>query len=307
MATRREVLCAGAAGLTAAPVSLAAPAQPGREPELRRVSYHSKRTGRERDYYVYLPPGHATRKSWPVMLFLHGNGERGDGKAELDYVLIHGPLFEAWCQKRDLPFVILSPQLPMFGQGEVSYIKSRTPAQIPPRLPQGVPPRPNERDVSLAEPMRGKPADPRLPYGPEGDVEGWNLIEDELLAMLDATLRDFRGDPKRVYLTGISYGGFGTWYLGAKHPGRFAAIAPIVGNGHPDHAAPIAKAKLPVWCFAGGRDGVVPLPYFYPVLERLEALGHRPRFTNHEDLGHLAWVRVYAGEDLYSWMLAQTR
>ena len=53
------------------------------------------------------------------MLFLHGDGERGDGKGELDYVLVHGPLFEAWCQRRDLPFIIISPQLPMFGQGEV--------------------------------------------------------------------------------------------------------------------------------------------------------------------------------------------
>ena len=307
MATRREIfpIIAGAAGLSAAPVSVAAAA--ASEPELRRVSYTSARTGKERDYFVYLPPGHAAQKSWPVMLFLHGNGERGNGKGELDYVLAHGPLYEAWIQKRHLPFVIISPQLPMFGQGEVDYIKNRTPAQIPRRRQDGVDPRPDERNVSSGGPMRGTVRDDKLPDGPEGPVDGWSLIADELIAMVDRTAREFRGDPKRVYLTGLSYGGFGAWYLAAKYPERFSAVAPVVGYGHPDHAEPIAKAKLPVWCFSGGRDPVVQAKYFYAAFERLENLGHRNvRLTNHEDLGHFTWVRVYAGDDLYKWFLAKT-
>jgi predicted peptidase len=309
MTTRREILpiIAGAAGLSAAPVSFAAGGAAS-APELRRISYRSTRTGKDRDYFVYLPPGHVTQKSWPVMLFLHGNGERGDGKRELDYVLAHGPLYEAWVQKRHLPFVIISPQLPMFGQGDVDYIKNRTPAQIPRRMDNGVPARLDERGVSLAEPMRGKAPIDRFPDGPEGPVDGWNLIENELVAMVDATVRDFGGDPRRVHLTGLSYGGFGAWHLASKHAGKFASLSPVVGYGHPDHAAPIAKAKLPVWCFVGGRDGVVRAPYFYPVFERLEALGHTSaRLTNHEDLGHFTWVRVYGGDDLYAWMSSHSR
>jgi predicted peptidase len=308
MTTRRELfpIIAGAASLNAAPVSLGR--QATSEPELRRVSYRSARTGKERDYFVYLPPGHSSQKHWPVMLFLHGNGERGDGKGELDYVLAHGPLYEAWVQKRDLPFVIVSPQLPMFGMGEVDYIKNRSPAQIPRRLADGVPARPDERAVRLGEPMNGKSANDRLPQGPEGPVDGWNLIEDELIAMVGATVRDFRGDPARVHLTGLSYGGFGAWYLAAKHADKFASLSPVVGYGHPSHAAPIAKAKLPTWCFVGGRDGVVPAPWFYPVFGELEKLGHTTsRLTNHEDLGHFAWVRVYGGQDLYAWMLSHSR
>ncbi len=307
MTTRRQLIMAGAAGLTtAAPVSLARQAPPG--PELRRVSYHSKRTGKDRDYFVYLPPGHAAQKNWPVMLFLHGNGERGDGKGELDYVLAHGPLYEAWCLKRDLPFVIISPQLPMFGQGEVDYIKNRTPAQIPKRRPDGADPREDERNVRSEDPMHGTLRDDKLPDGPEGPVDGWNLIEDELLAMVDHTVRDFRGDPHRLYLTGLSYGGFGSWYLAAQHPEKFAAVAPVVGYGHPAHAEPIAKAGLPVWCFSGGRDPVVQPQYFYSVFERLETLGHRSaRLTCHEDLGHFTWVRVYGGNDVYDWLLGHSR
>jgi predicted peptidase len=306
--TRRELfpLFAGASGLAAA--GAAGAAVKASEPQLRRVSYHSARTGKERDYFVYLPPGHANGQSWPVMLFLHGNGERGDGKGELDYVLAHGPLFEAWCQKRDLPFIIISPQLPMFGMGEVDYIKNRTPAQIPKRMAAGINTPPDVRIARSTEPMQGKLADDKLPDGPTGPRDGWNEIEDEVMAMVDSTVADFRGDAKRVYLTGLSYGGFGAWYLAAKHPRRFAALAPVVGYGHPDHAGPIATAKLPVWCFAGGRDPVVQPRFFYAVLNALERAGAEDvRFTNHEDMGHLAWVRIYAGRDLYDWFLTKSR
>jgi predicted peptidase len=309
MTTRRELLplLAGAAGLTAAGVPSSAETRAS-GPELKRVSYQSARTGKSRDYFVYLPPGHARRKDWPVILFLHGDGERGDAKAELDYVLAHGPLFEAWCQKRDLPFIIVSPQLPMFGLGEVDFIKNRTPAQIPRRMASGINARPDVRETRLAEPMQGKLSDDLLPDGPSGAPDGWGEIGDEVLAMVDRTVANFHGDAKRVYLTGLSSGGFGVWSLAARNPAKFAAIAPIAGFGYPMHAEPIARAKLPLWAFAGGRDPVVSIRYFYPALNKLEALGHpEVRFTNHEDLGHLTWVRVYEGEDLYSWMLTHTR
>ena len=309
MTTRREVfpLIAGAAGVSAAPSSHAATAAAS-EPELKRVSYQSARTRKQRDYFVYLPRGFAQQKQWPVVLFLHGDGERGDARGELDFVLIHGPLFEAWCQRRDLPFVIISPQLDKFSRGDVPYIRDRDAKEIPRRLASGINARPDAREVRLPGAMQGAMSDDKLPDGPAGPPEGWNEMESELVAMVDRTLADFKGDAKRVYLTGLSYGGFGAWNLAARHPDKFAALAPIVGYGHPDHAAPIARAKLPLWVFAGGRDPVVPLRYFYPALNKLEALGHpEVRFTVEEDLGHLTWVRIYEGQDLYSWMLAQSR
>jgi predicted peptidase len=309
MFNRREILpmVAGAAGLGASGVAAAAGSKPS-PPELRRVSYASKHTGAERDYFVYLPRGHTQSESWPVILFLHGDGERGDAKADLDYVLCHGPLYEAWIQKRDLPFIIVSPQLPLFaGAADNSFFRNRTRAVIPQRLAAGAPARPDETNSRLAEPMGGV-----IPANPEGaaddDTEGWQSIEPELLSMLDHVQREFGGDPRRVYLTGLSRGGFGAWWLAAKHPGRFAAIAPVVGYGHPDLAEPVAKTRLPLWQFAGGRDPAVPLRFFFVLLDRLEALGHPAvRFTIHEDLGHFTWVRVYGGQDLYDWFLANRR
>lgn len=275
------------------------------EPQLLRVTYQSPTLGAERDFFVYLPPDYEQHDKWPVILFLHGNGERGDGKGELDYVLKHGPLFEAWCQKRDLPFIIISPQMPMQDQGEVPYIKNRTRASIPSRRPDGVDPRP-------FFPRSKQPLDGQLSAAPVWDVEhapnGWNTMAADVMANLDHVLANYKGDPKRVYLTGISLGGFGTWHLAAKHPDRFAAIAPVVGYGVPAQAAALANPPMPLWVFAGGRDSAVQLKYFYPVLNELEKLGHpEVRFTIEADMEHDAWIRVYMGRDLYDWFLTHTK
>ncbi|AOS44406.1 Alpha/beta hydrolase family protein [Lacunisphaera limnophila] len=277
-------------------------------PQLLRVSYHSAALNAERDYFVYLPRGFDQQDKWPVMLFLHGNGERGDGKGELDYVLKHGPLFEAWAQKRDLPFVIISPQMPMHDQGEVSYIKNRTRAEIPQRMAEGIHPYPPH--YTGRDPMEGQ-LSAELPANRiniESNPRGWNVLADEVMSQLDRVMAEYKGDPQRVYLTGISLGGFGTWYLASKHPEKFAAIAPVVGYGVPAMAAPIAEAKLPLWVFAGGRDAGVPVRHFYPLLNELEKLGHPDvRFTIEADMGHDTWIRTYAGEDLYRWFLSHSK
>jgi pimeloyl-ACP methyl ester carboxylesterase len=300
---------AAESGAVAPPVAHPAEAA---EPEaqLLRISRVSRATQAERDHYLYLPKGYArdSEQRWPVLLFLHGNGERGDAKADLDYLLKNGPLYEVWIQKRELPFIVIAPQLPMYGMDEkADYLKRRTRAEIPQRLSTGVPDRPAE--FPAAQRMVGA-VSKALPaaatgYGPP---KGWPELEQDLIAMLDEVLANYHGDPSRQYLSGLSYGGFGTWYLASKHPDRFAAIVPVVGYGHPDLMAPIAAAKVPIWCFAGGRDAVVQVQYFYPGLNRLEALGHDGfRFTVEEDMGHDVWARVYAGNDVYDWMLAHQK
>jgi predicted peptidase len=298
----------GATGLVLLLALMAAPELEARtKAKLLRESYNSKAEGAERDYFVYLPAGYKKKdkQAWPVMLFLHGNGERGDAKEDLDWVLVHGPLYEAWIQKRDLPFLIVAPQLPLYGfEKTVDYIRDRKPGDIPRRLARGVPPRPEE--FATPTPMVGAVPDSELPYDTEGPPEGWFRLEDDLIHILDSVLTTFRADPDRVYLTGISYGGFGTWFMASRHPERFAAIAPVVGWGHPDLMPPVAKQQIPVWVFAGGRDPAVPVQFFYPGLNALEELGHpEVRFTIHEDMSHDTWRRVYAGEDLYEWLLSQ--
>lgn len=273
---------------------------------LERVSYQSEATGKERDYYVYLPEGYDQQEKWPVMLFLHGNGERGDGKEQLDYVFIHGPIFEAWVQKRNLPFVLVVPQLPIFDQGVHGFISNRILDIVPYPKEEGL--QPYRTNYDGEELMNGIVSNADLPYEKEGQEDGWNKIENELLSMLDNVNANFKGDSERTYLTGLSTGGFGVWYIGGTYPERFAAMAPITAFGHPDLALALVEAKMPLWNITGGRDPYVKMEYFYPMLNKLEELGHpEVRFTVHEDMGHIAWQRAYQGNDLYDWFLTYSR
>ena len=109
-------------------------------------------------------------------------------------------------------------------------------------------------------------------------------------------------------MTGLSYGGYGTWHLATTHPERWAAVAPICGGGNPARVGALAAAQTPIWVFHGGRDPVVKVEWSYAMAAALEAAGHPDvRLTVHEDLGHNVWGRVYAGEDFYRWLLGQRR
>ena len=152
--------------------------------KLERVSFQSSLNGEEKDFFVYLPPGYQqqTEQEWPVLLFLHGDGERGNSKDELTYVLKHGPLYEAWVQRKPLPFIIVSPQLPVFGRDTLgsSYLVDRDPADFPDRLEQGTPPR--EPEGRSEQPMSGfdnpNIEDLQIPE------RGWELVEDDLMQII---------------------------------------------------------------------------------------------------------------------------
>lgn len=280
------------------------------EEALLRETYISELDNKARDYFVYLPKGYHSQpdKNWPVILFLHGNGERGNGKNELDFVLTHGPIYEAWIQKKDLPFIIISPQLHMFDfdQRGIGYIDNRKFSDIPKRQVVG---RPNRATAMSSEQKISrkisvdnmKDITPLLPLG-------WEKVEIDLLNILNIVSTNFNVDSDKTYLTGMSYGGFGTWFMASKHPEKFAAIAPVVGWGHPDFMAPIAEQKLPVWQFAGGRDSAIDIQYFYAGIEKLRQLGHENvRFTVHEEMNHDTWTRVYSSDDFYQWLLTHTK
>ncbi|MEX2125725.1 MAG: alpha/beta hydrolase-fold protein [Woeseia sp.] len=277
---------------------------------LLRLGYESAATGHRREYFVFLPVGYRQEagREWPVMLFLHGNGERGDGLDDLDYVLAHGPLMEAWIQRRPLPFIIISPQLPVFG--ELDAIADRK-TEKPARLDHGAPERNYGFPSTLPIQRTGPDAFPDGPHAnydpfsePQQLPAGWERIDTELIAMVDHVLDEFRTDPSRVYLTGLSMGGFGAFHMATRFPDRWAAMAAIVATGRPEHAGTLADAGLPIWMFGGGKDTIVKPHWLYTMARALEEAEHPAlRFTMHEDMDHDAWKRVYAGHDLYDWFL----
>ena len=293
-----------AAGLGVPSVVFAGEAGGRSQSQLLRKGYESQVTGQRREYLVYIPVGYHTEpaKRWPVILFLHGGGERGNAIDDLDRVLTHGPLHEAWIQGRDLPFIMISPQMPRFDRP-----LRNTGSALPARNPSGPPP-PRNRGRRPAQPM-ARTTDPEVPgFGTGGASESWSKMQDEVLAMVDSTLHEYRADADRVYLTGLSFGGAGTWHLAMAVPERWAAIAPICGPGDPALTPSLVQANVPVWVFQGGRDTVVRPERVLETVTALEAAGHPDvRFTVHEDLGHNVWTRVYEGWDLYHWFLAQRR
>ncbi len=264
--------------------------------QLLRKPYVSAVTGAERNYFLFVPKGYETEKGklWPVILFLHGGGERGDGKKDLDKLLKHGPLKEAWVKGRDLPFIMISPQMPPIDEATRKRLaegRARRPAR-----PRGR--KPMTREITGQKPR----------WEEHGPPLGWWTYEKDVLKMVDDTLRDYRADADRVYVTGLSYGGFGTWYFAGAYPERWAAVAPICGAGNPDLIPKIAAARLPIWIFAGGRDTTVLPEWVLASAVALEDAGHPDvRFTVHEDRPHDAWTRVYEGWDLYNWFLQHRR
>lgn len=202
-------------------------------------------------YLLHVPPRDPqdSAKRWPLILFLHGAGERG---YDVEQIKKHGipKIVES---REDFPFVTVSPQCP-----------------------------PNT---------------------------WWSEHAATLIALLDNTLATQPVDPERVYLTGLSMGGFGTWHLAVTYPGRFAAIAPICGGGFPFHGFPQRASELsktPVWAFHGAKDDVVPLSASQELVEVLRQAGGEVRFTVYPEAAHDAWTQTYDNPELYEWFLQHT-
>lgn len=196
------------------------------------------------DYLLYLPEGYEeSTDEWPLLLFLHGAGERGD---DLEMVKRHGPpkLIE---EGKDFPFIVVSPQCPK--------------------------------------------------------NQGWDT--EFLSTLLDEVLASHRVDESRVYLTGISMGGYGTWALGIEQPERFAAVAPICGGGAAYNAC--ALKDTPVWVFHGALDFVVPIEESIQMVAALKRCDANVEFTVYPMAGHDSWTETYDNPALYEWMLSHRK
>jgi len=139
------------------------------------------------------------------------------------------------------------------------------------------------------------------PQCPEG--QWWNV--EVLDALLSKLLKKYRIDPDRVYLTGLSMGGFGTWNWACTYPERFAAIAPVCGGGEPLLADNMVN--VPVWAFHGADDQVVPVFATTSMTTALQQAGGNAKITIYPGVGHDSWRQAYADENLYQWLLSNSR
>ena len=141
------------------------------------------------------------------------------------------------------------------------------------------------------------------PRSPPGPTQWW--YAPQLGELLDDIEKNYRVDKDRIYVTGLSMGGYGTWRLASEFPHRFAAIAPICG-GWDETEAP-RLAHLPVWAFHGDQDKSVPVEYTLTMIDALKKAGANPRLTIYPGVGHNCWEPAYSGQELYDWLLAQHR
>ncbi|MEH2380575.1 MAG: prolyl oligopeptidase family serine peptidase [Nostoc sp.] len=147
---------------------------------------------------------------------------------------------------------------------------------------------------------------PQCPRGEYWNIERLSVLLDEAMS-LDSPQSAYASyvDPDRVYLTGLSMGGYGTWHLAAAQPQRFAAIAPICGGGNPQAARKLKN--LPVWAFHGAKDNVVPLKESEIMVSALKARDGNVKFTVYLEAEHDSWTQTYNNPELYKWFLQHRR
>ena len=207
--------------------------------------------GKPHRYVIFVPLKSESGAKPPVMLFLHGSGERGDNG--LDQIMVGlGPAI--WKRKAGFPFVVVIPQCRSGSNWQV-----------------------------------------------ENPDAQWAL------AMLKLAQEEFGTDPDRVYLTGLSMGGSGTWSIAMKDPSAWAAIVPMCSRGELAHAPKLADARLPVWNFCGDKDQPATVANSRDMQAALTKLGAPARYTEYPGVGHNCWDNAYGTDELYTWLLEQSR
>lgn len=139
---------------------------------------------------------------------------------------------------------------------------------------------------------------------PQSQKRNWRAGSDDAnraLAILDEVQKSYQIDPKRIYLTGLSMGGFGTWSLAARYPDRWAAIVPICGGGNTGDAEKIKD--IPCWCFHGDADRAVRVDLSRQMIDALKKAGASPKYTEYAGVGHNSWDQAYGTGELYDWLL----
>lgn len=205
------------------------------------------------DYQIYVPPGAENQQNLPIIVFLHGIGERGTGG-----------------------FVPTD--------GSYAAIVRHYLAQVPALI--------------------------LLPQCRPGKYWSDAAMDEMLMRQLAQTVEEFQADARRIYLIGVSMGGYGVWHFAARHAGRFAALVSICGGSSimtGDRFSALAEkvGKTPAWLFHGAEDRIVSVTESRSIVKALESAGGNVKYSEYAGVGHHIWVNALAEKDLLAWLLAQ--
>ncbi|MGL4610595.1 MAG: prolyl oligopeptidase family serine peptidase [Trueperaceae bacterium] len=204
----------------------------------------------ELPYLLYLPKN-AEKKKLPLVMFLHGSGERGN---DLNLLKHNGlpkviDMPKVIDNGQDFPFIVVSPQCP---------------------------------------------AD-----------SWWTLELEALKGLLESVIKKHNVDTKRVYITGLSMGGMGTWQFAIHYPELVAAILPVCGGGEV-HLTDRLR-DIPVWAFHGDKDNIVLPEESKRMVDGVNRHGGNAKLTVYKNVGHDSWTKTYNNPKIYAWLLSHVK
>lgn len=208
-----------------------------------KVSVKVARGTTDVNFWVFVPRSYKKKAAWPLLLFLHGAGERG---SNIEVVKKWGPP-RLVGKDREFPFVVVSPQCPKRA--------------------------------------------------------GWD--PKQLKQLVEHVTKSYKIDQSRMYCTGLSMGGYGTWSMLAEYPKLFAAAIPICGGGNPRLAS--RMTRTPIWAFHGDADRVVAAKRSRVMVDAIKkAGGSAVKLTLYPGVNHNSWSRTYGNPKVYKWLLSHS-
>lgn len=231
--------------------------------QVTKPEVFKSKSGKTLKYRLYLPPNYNGEKKYPLVLFFHGAGERGDDNSRQ---MVHGIKdLITYSLKHKEPMILIAPQCPKGQQwvntpwGNLSHTMPKEPSQA----------------MQLA------------------------------MALLQKMITTYSVDNNRLYVTGLSMGGFGTWDIIQRQPKRFAAALAICGGG--DTAEAKKLIKLPIWATHGDQDRVVKTKRSRDMVAAIKKAGGNPKYTEFTKTGHGAWGPTYRNEQMLKWFFSQKK
>lgn len=210
--------------------------------------------------YRQMMSDYAPGTKYPLVIFLHGSGERGnDNEAQLKWGVRN---FASAENMKQNPCILIAPQCPQNDQwGNFNNILQ----------------------------LKDSP------------TKSMTL----LVELINKLVKDMPVDKDRVYITGLSMGGFGTFDIISRHPDLFAAAVPVCGGGDVSKAS--LFSQIPIWIFHGAVDGVVSPDLSQQMLNALSKEGANPGYTQYPEVGHFAWIAAYSDQMMMNWLFRQRK
>lgn len=227
-------------------------------------SYETYKSSGDSLQYRFLFPDNDPTRKYPLVIFLHGSGERGnDNNAQLKWGVMNFATDE---NMKKYPAFVIAPQCPT--------------------------------GMSWANTTRGKNGEIVLQNTPSKTMQ-------LLMELIRDVIKKYQVDTNRIYITGLSMGGYGTFDALERYPNFFAAAVPVCGSGDVTRAASIAH--IPIWMFGGANDPSVNPNLLYDMVNALIKAGAHPGFTEYPNVGHFSWIAAYNDSMMMEWLFSQRK